>query len=77
MLIYAVIFQIKTDLILKHMHKAMKLSINTDMRFDLSTSTQAFNNMVIVRSLSRILKQETVPVSFSVVSKTANRCLLV
>lgn len=66
-----------TGLILKHMHKAMKLSINMDMTSDLSTSTQAFNNMVIVSSLSRIWKQEKVPVSFSVVSKTANRCLLV
>lgn len=54
-LIYAVIFQIiKTGLIRKHMHKAMKLSINTDMTSDLSTSTQAFNIMVIVSLLERI-----------------------
>lgn len=48
-----------------------------DMTSELPTSLQAFNNMFIVTLFQSILKQEKVPVSFCVVSETANRCLLV
>lgn len=48
-----------------------------DVTSELPTSLQAFNNMFIVTLFQSILKQEKVPVSFCVVSETANRCLLV
>lgn len=77
--VYDVIYQIEKLFYDTKTH-AKSYEINKthcDMTSELSTSLRAFNNMFIVTLFQSILKQEKVPVSFCVVSETANRCLLV